>query len=89
MLVVLDDLQWTDPSSLLLLHYLTLGVQKTPLLLLGAYRSTSARAENEGEGVRKIEREDFEKKGAKRTLASWQFLRKSLQSFSGQFSQNS
>jgi len=40
LLVVLDDLQWTDQSSLLLLHYLARGVQKTPLLLLGAYRST-------------------------------------------------
>jgi predicted ATPase/KaiC/GvpD/RAD55 family RecA-like ATPase len=40
LLVVLDDLQWTDPSSLLLLHYLARGVQKTSLLLLGAYRST-------------------------------------------------
>jgi tetratricopeptide (TPR) repeat protein/KaiC/GvpD/RAD55 family RecA-like ATPase len=40
LLLVLDDLQWTDPSSLLLLHYLARGVQKTPLLLLGAYRST-------------------------------------------------
>jgi adenylate cyclase len=40
LLVVLDDLQWTDPSSLLLLHYLARGVQKRPLLLLGAYRST-------------------------------------------------
>jgi len=40
LLVILDDLQWTDPSSLLLLHYLARDVQKTPLLLLGAYRST-------------------------------------------------
>jgi adenylate cyclase len=40
LLVVLDDLQWTDPSSLLLMHYLARGVQKTPLLLLGAYRNT-------------------------------------------------
>jgi predicted ATPase len=40
LLVTLDDLQWTDPSSLLLLHYLARGVQKVPLLLLGAYRST-------------------------------------------------
>jgi len=40
LLVVLDDLQWTDQSSLLLLHYVARGVQKTPLLLLGAYRST-------------------------------------------------
>nr|MDO8132987.1 AAA family ATPase [Candidatus Njordarchaeum guaymaensis] len=40
LLVILDDLQWTDPSSLLLLHYLARGVYRTPLLLLGAYRST-------------------------------------------------
>jgi tetratricopeptide (TPR) repeat protein len=46
LLVVLDDLQWTDPSSLLLLHYLACGVQKTPLLLLGAYRSTDIDAKH-------------------------------------------
>ena len=40
LLVVLDDLQWTDQTSLLLLHYLARGVYKTPLLLLGAYRET-------------------------------------------------
>jgi predicted ATPase/KaiC/GvpD/RAD55 family RecA-like ATPase len=40
LLVVLDDLQWTDPSSLLLLHYLARGMQRTPLLLLCAYRSS-------------------------------------------------
>lgn len=40
LLVVLDDLQWTDPSSLLLLHYMARGGQRTSLLLLGAYRST-------------------------------------------------
>ena len=40
LLVVLDDLQWTDPSSLLLLHYLARDVYRSPLLLLGAYRST-------------------------------------------------
>ena len=46
LLVVLDDLQWTDPSSLLLLHYLARDVQKTPLLLLGAYRSTDIDAKH-------------------------------------------
>jgi predicted ATPase/KaiC/GvpD/RAD55 family RecA-like ATPase len=46
LLVVLDDLQWTDPSSLLLLHYLARGVQKTPLLLFGAYRSTDIDAKH-------------------------------------------
>ena len=46
LLVVLDDLQWTDTSSLLLLHYMARGVQKTPLLLLGAYRSTDIDAKH-------------------------------------------
>jgi len=40
LLIILDDLQWTDQSSLLLLHYLARGVYKEPLLLLGAYRDT-------------------------------------------------
>ena len=40
LLVVLDDLQWTDQSSILLLHYLARGVYRAPLLLLGAYRET-------------------------------------------------
>jgi len=40
LLVVLDDLQWTDQSSLLLLHYLARSVDKASLLLLGAYRDT-------------------------------------------------
>ncbi len=46
LLVILDDLQWTDPSSLLLLHYLARGVYRTPLLLLGAYRSTDVDAKH-------------------------------------------
>jgi predicted ATPase len=40
LLVVLDDLQWTDSTSLLLLHYLARGAHRSSLLLLGAYRST-------------------------------------------------
>jgi len=40
LLVILDDLQWTDKSSLLMLHYLARGVYKDSLLLLGAYRDT-------------------------------------------------
>ena len=46
LLIVLDDLQWTDLSSLLLLHYIARGMQKTPLLLLGAYRSTDVDAKH-------------------------------------------
>ncbi len=40
LLVVLDDLQWADQTSLLLTHYLARDIHKTPLLLLGAYRKT-------------------------------------------------
>jgi len=40
LLVILDDLQWTDQSSLLLMHYLARGVYKESLLLFGAYRDT-------------------------------------------------
>lgn len=40
LLVILDDLQWTDQSSLLLMHYLARGVSSESLLILGAYRDT-------------------------------------------------
>jgi len=40
LLVILDDLQWTDQSSLLLMHYLARGAYKETLLILGAYRDT-------------------------------------------------
>jgi len=40
LLVVLDDLQWTDQSSLLLMHYLARGAYRVPMFILGAYRDT-------------------------------------------------
>jgi tetratricopeptide (TPR) repeat protein/tRNA A-37 threonylcarbamoyl transferase component Bud32 len=40
LMVVLDDLQWTDQSSLLLLHYLARSVDRDSLVLLGIYRDT-------------------------------------------------
>jgi len=40
LLVVLDDLQWVDQSSLLLMHYMARGVYRAPMLILGAYRDT-------------------------------------------------
>lgn len=40
LLIILDDLQWTDQSSLLLLHYLAREVNKEAILILGAYRDT-------------------------------------------------
>ncbi|HEV3496417.1 MAG TPA: hypothetical protein VHA34_08720, partial [Actinomycetes bacterium] len=36
--VALDDLQWADPSTLLVLHRLGRSVQRLPLLLVGACR---------------------------------------------------
>jgi len=38
-LLVLDDLQWADSSSLGLLHYLARNTQDAPVVLLGAFRS--------------------------------------------------
>ena len=40
LVVVLDDLQWADSSSLLLLHYLSRGIYRENLLLVGAYRDS-------------------------------------------------
>ena len=38
--LLLDDLQWADPSTLQTLHYLGRQVGEQALLLVGAYRST-------------------------------------------------
>lgn len=46
LLVVLDDLQWADKSSLQLVHHLARDIQKEPLLLLGEYRDTDVDAEH-------------------------------------------
>ena len=46
LIVVLDDLQWADPSSLLLLHYLARGIYRENLLFLGAYRDTEIEAKH-------------------------------------------
>lgn len=40
LLVILDDLQWADQSSLLLLHYLARGIQDEPLVILCAHRES-------------------------------------------------
>ena len=37
-LIVLDDLHWSDPSSLQLLHYLARHAEQLPLLIVGTYR---------------------------------------------------
>ena len=38
LMLVLDDLHWADPSSLLLLEFLAQEVEASPLLVLGTYR---------------------------------------------------
>ncbi|MBN1139773.1 MAG: AAA family ATPase [Anaerolineae bacterium] len=40
LVLLLDDLQWADPSSLQLIHRLARQSEEQPLLLVGAYRST-------------------------------------------------
>jgi DNA-binding SARP family transcriptional activator len=40
LVLLLDDLQWADPSSLQLVHYLARQSEEQSLLLVGAYRST-------------------------------------------------
>jgi DNA-binding SARP family transcriptional activator/energy-coupling factor transporter ATP-binding protein EcfA2 len=40
LILLLDDLQWADPSSLQLIHHLARQSEGHPLLLVGAYRST-------------------------------------------------
>ena len=37
-MVVVDDLQWADRSSLLLLEFLARAIEESPLLLVGTYR---------------------------------------------------
>lgn len=47
LLMVLDDLHWSDVSSLMLLHYLARGINREQILVLGAYREEKG-TENSG-----------------------------------------
>jgi predicted ATPase len=38
LVVAIDDLQWADPSSLLVLYHLGRSVHRLPVLLVGACR---------------------------------------------------
>ncbi|MCX8174317.1 MAG: tetratricopeptide repeat protein [Thermoplasmata archaeon] len=38
LLIFIDDLQWADPSTLGLLHYLARNIQKSRILIIGTYR---------------------------------------------------
>ena len=45
MLLVLDDLQWADRPTLLLLRHVARATAPARLLILGAYRSTERRSD--------------------------------------------
>jgi tetratricopeptide (TPR) repeat protein len=45
LLVVLDDLQWADAPSLLLLNFIARQLVSTPLLVVGSYRDDDARGD--------------------------------------------
>ncbi|MEM3445222.1 MAG: tetratricopeptide repeat protein [Thermoplasmata archaeon] len=47
-LIFIDDLQWCDPSSLALLHYIARNTRKTAVLILGTYRSEEVLTTDEG-----------------------------------------
>jgi tetratricopeptide (TPR) repeat protein len=42
--VMIDDIQWADPSSLALLHYVSRNIRESGILLLGTYRVEEADA---------------------------------------------
>ncbi|UCE75438.1 MAG: AAA family ATPase, partial [Methanomassiliicoccales archaeon] len=47
-LLCIEDLQWTDPSSLALMHYIARNTRKCNLLILGTYRPEDVAAPEEG-----------------------------------------
>ncbi len=51
LVIVIDDLHWADPASLLLFGHLARGVVNTPLLLVGAFRPYELRRAPRGEDV--------------------------------------
>jgi DNA-binding SARP family transcriptional activator len=56
-LLVLDDLQWADRPTLLLLRHLARASDPARLLILGAYRATEATAESFGDALAELRRE--------------------------------
>ena len=51
LLLVIDDLQWAAPATLLLLRYVARATREAPVLLLASYRSTESEAEGVVEAV--------------------------------------
>lgn len=44
LLITLDDLHWSDPASVLLAHFATRELRRSPVVLLGLYRDTEVTA---------------------------------------------
>ncbi len=56
-MLVLDDLQWADRPTLLLLRHLARAPHPERLLILGAYRATEATIEGFGDALAELRRE--------------------------------
>ncbi|MFQ6090504.1 MAG: AAA family ATPase, partial [Candidatus Bipolaricaulia bacterium] len=60
LIVLLDDLQWVDPSTCDLLHYLTPRLREQPILLLGTYRREEVDEEHPLTGLIRKSRGSFQ-----------------------------
>ncbi|MEM4161343.1 MAG: AAA family ATPase, partial [Thermoplasmata archaeon] len=64
-LIFIDDLQWCDPSSLAMLHYIARNTRKNRVLILGAYRIEELGPRYDGkvhhlvEAMEKMEKEEL------------------------------
>jgi DNA-binding SARP family transcriptional activator len=56
-LLVLDDLQWADRPTLLLLRHLARAPEQARVLILGAYRATEARTDGFADALVELRRE--------------------------------
>lgn len=54
-ILFIDDLQWADPTTLLLLHYLSRNISDYQICILGTYRPEDI-SKDEEEGVHPLER---------------------------------
>jgi hypothetical protein len=57
-LLCIEDLQWADPSSLALVHYIARNTRKCNLLILGTYRPEDISTTKDGEVHHLIESMD-------------------------------
>ncbi|MFO7991432.1 MAG: tetratricopeptide repeat protein [Thermoplasmata archaeon] len=55
LVIFIDDIQWADPTTLLLLHYLSRNISNHKICILGTYRPEDI-SKDEEEGVHPLER---------------------------------